>query len=145
MSIIHKLRDRDHARRILDPNDHRLYTGTPEEQHEARREFLRNQRNARIVNSGREEIPRRELVPYRTRLLLHEPTGVYYTVFGGDPNFADNIRHYFVTDNENAVMLERIGSLAEDEQYRAAKAARPEAAEAARRERWARIKAGAVG
>ena len=118
---------------IVDASDPRLITGTPEERDEARRDYLRHQRIARIVNSpDKTEIPRSQLV-FGPRWIEHEPTGDFYREFGGDAAYSDNAPVYYVTESGNAVLLERADPASRDElaQKRAAREARHAAQAAA--------------
>ena len=123
MSIFGKVR-RD-AGPVTDPADHRLFSGTIESQREARREYARHSRIRRIVNSGRDEIPRNELAPIRHGMLEHEPTGNWYRPFIGDVDFglAAHVTAYYMTETD-AVLLEPAGSRQEFADKLAAKEAR---------------------
>jgi hypothetical protein len=113
VSIIDKLRDREQARRILDPNSARLETGSVQEQEEARRELRRNTRTARILNnSALTEIPRGELKfqALGSRVIEHvaSPDGDYYLPFGGDPDYiGDDVTTYFVSASGDPILLQR--------------------------------------
>jgi len=87
-----KLR-RDPAGPVTDIADNRLFTGTIDDQRQARREYARHSRIARIINSGRVEIARNELTPIRHGMLEHETTGRWFRRFGGDVDFglADHV------------------------------------------------------
>ena len=50
MSVFDKLR-RDAGRPVTDPSDHRLFSGTIDDQRQARREYARHSRIRRIVRS----------------------------------------------------------------------------------------------
>ncbi len=143
MRLVDELKDRRRLEELLDPNAHRLKLGTPGEREQARSEWRRHKRIARIVNSERDEIPRSDLTFIRHGLLEHEPTGRWFRKWNGDPDFADGIPAYYVTESGDPVLLEPAGSRQEFEQKRAEREARRVAQEAARRERWKRIKAGA--
>jgi hypothetical protein len=112
-SIVDRLRSREEARRILDPSDHRLHTGTPEQQLEARRELRRNSRIARIVNNpALTEIPRHELKfgAHPGRVIEHvaSPDGDFYLPFGGDPDYTgDDVTAYFFSASGNPILLQR--------------------------------------
>ena len=60
MNVLGKLR-RDPEGPVTDPSDPRLFTGTTDDQRQARREYARHSRIARIVNSDRTELPRSDL------------------------------------------------------------------------------------
>ena len=124
MSVFDKLR-RDAGRPVTDPSDHRLFSGTIDDQRQARREYARHSRIRRIVKSGRDEIPRAELTPIRHGMLEHEATGNWYRPFGGDPDFgtADHISAYTMTETGDALLLENAGSRHEFEEKLAAKKA----------------------
>jgi hypothetical protein len=142
MSVFDKIRrDPDP---VTDPSDHRLFSGTIEDQKQARLEYARHSRIRRIVNSGRDEIPRNELTPIRHGMLEHEPTGNWYRPFGGDVDFglAAGVSAYFMTETGEPVLLENAGSREEFAKKLAAKEARRAALEDERRARWARIRAG---
>ena len=104
MSVFDKLR-RDAGRPVTDPSDHRLFSGTIDDQRQARREYARHSRIRRIAKSGRDEIPRAELTPIRHGMLEHEATGNWYRPFGGDPDFgtADHISAYTMTETGDAL------------------------------------------
>ncbi len=139
-----KLR-RDPAGPVTNIADNRLFTGTIDDQRQARREYARHSRIARIINSGRVEIARNELTPIRHGMLEHETTGRRFRRFGGDVDFglADHVTAYFMTETGDAVLLENAGSRREFAEKLALKEARRAARKAAERERWKQIKAGA--
>lgn len=116
MRIVDALRDREQARRLLDPNAHELFTGTPQEQEQARRARARHMRIAGIFNNSRlREIPRSELdfEALGGRMIEHVASrdGDFYHQFGGDPQFTgDDVTAYYVTEDGTPVMLQRASS-----------------------------------
>ena len=133
MRIVDALKNREMARQLLDPNDHALIVGTVEEREAAWRERQRHQRIRGIVSSGKTEIPRSEL-EFGRRWITHEPTGAFYRVWDGDPQFAGaDVPAYFVNETGDPILLERAtnpGSRADLEDMRAAKQERRAAREA---------------
>jgi hypothetical protein len=125
---------------VVDPSDHRLVSGTPESMRQAMRELRRNQAKAAIVQM-KTEIPRAEL-EFGRRWIEHvaSPSGDRYKVFGGVADYSEGIEFFYFTAEGEPLMLERIGSRREEEEYRAALEQRNDAKEAERRERWARLK-----
>jgi hypothetical protein len=148
MRIIDALRDREQARRLLDPGDHALFTGTPQQMERAMRERARHLRIASIVNNERlTEIPRAELSleALGGRVIEHvaSPNGDYFFPYFGDAGFVgDDVVAYFIREDETPIMLQRRhrpSSRAELEQMRAAreerKAAQAAAAKALNKQR----------
>ncbi len=107
MRIVDALKNRYTARQLLDPNDHALIAGTVEERQAAWRDYRRHERIRGIVSSGKTEIPRSEL-EFGRRWITHEPTGAFFRVWDGDPQFAgDDVPAYFVNDAGDPILLER--------------------------------------
>lgn len=127
---------------VVHPDDHRLMSGTPESMAEARRELVRNQRNAAIVRTKR-EIPRREL-DFSRYWIEHiaDPDGARYRPFGGVAEYSTGIEHFYFTAAGDAVMLERVGSRREAEENRAAAEQRKAARAAEAKQRRAQYTAG---
>jgi hypothetical protein len=74
MRIVHALRDREQARRLLDPTNHALVSGSPEQIEAARRERVRHQRIASIFANDRLiEIPRDPAQTRAYRLRVASP------------------------------------------------------------------------
>jgi hypothetical protein len=128
MGLLDALRDRGQARQILDPNDHRLHTGSPEERDEARREWYRNSYAARVMNAGWREIPRGQLEFQKFGVIEDTETGDFLRVFGGDPDYAESVVAFYVTHDGTPVMLAPVVGVphnrAELEQIRAEREAR---------------------
>ena len=148
MKIVHALRPRNTL--IVDPNDPRLVTGTPDEQRQARREYERA-RIARHIIATKEELPLSELdfEALGGRLIEHVASrdGDFYRMFGGDPGHAgDDVTTYFINAAGDPVMLQRAtnpSSRTELEQKQAAKAQRRAEREAEAKERRRQLREGA--
>jgi len=63
-----------------------------------------------IMASGREELSRADLdfEAWGGRMVEHRPTGKFFNVFAGDPQYVgDDVTAFFVTDAGEAVLLQR--------------------------------------
>jgi hypothetical protein len=111
MKIVAALKDRAELARVLDPNHPRLVTGTPEEQAQARRQWMRQRFISQVVNSDLREIPRSELAFKKRGIIEHvaSPDGDWYVPVRGnvDLMYANDAIAYYVTASEDVVVLER--------------------------------------
>jgi hypothetical protein len=105
VEILDSLRDKEHARRVLDPGDHRLHTGSPSDREEARPEWYRNSCAAKVMNAGWREIPRGQLAFHKFGVIEDTETGDFLRVFGGDPDYAESVVAFYVTHDATPVML----------------------------------------
>jgi hypothetical protein len=126
--MVDALRDREHARRTLDPGYRRLYEGSLEDQADARREWFRNAYAAKVMNAGWREIPRDDLAFGPFGRVEEVSSGGFFRVFGGDPDYADGVTAFYCGFDGTPVMLTPIsggvGNRAELEQIRAEREAR---------------------
>ena len=74
-----------------------------------------------IMRSGKAEIPRSEL-SFGRYPITHEPTGVWWREFGGDPQYPPHIPAFYVREDGTPVLLERVGSQSEHEKQLARRA-----------------------
>jgi hypothetical protein len=89
---------------ILGINNPELTQGTPEEQLQAMRN-LQTVRAHRAVVETKTEIPRKQL-EFGRYWIEDTDTRNLYTVFGGDPHYAPNVKFYFTTADSVPTMLE---------------------------------------
>lgn len=94
-------------RPVVDLNDPRLVTGSPEAQKEAREELRRHTFARKVMGSGRVEIPRAELDFQRFGIIEHvaSPHGDYYRATGGDPDYLPNATAYYFAADGQPVLL----------------------------------------
>ena len=142
MRIVDILKDREQARRMLDPQGRAHLEGTPESRAEALKELNRHRHIHKIVSADKPEIARSDLT-FERYWIEHTPTGRFYREYGGDPGYpTDAWVAWYVDENGAPHMLERCepASREELEAKRAQVEARRAAREAAAKEHRAYVK-----
>jgi hypothetical protein len=102
--VIDIFKDRTRLAEALDPNSHRLVTGTPNEMQQARLEHQRALHAQGIIRRW-DEIPRSRLV-FGRYWIEDTQTGNFYKEFGGDPGYAQSVVAHYVRSDGTPVMLE---------------------------------------
>ena len=80
---------REIANVLLDATGNAAELVTPEQSQEAARAQRLHERTQRIMNSGKEELKRSDLIE-------HAPTCQFFRVFGGDPDYSHHISAFYV-------------------------------------------------